>query len=193
MSETIEIVRDDFVYKVRIEQDQDAENPRDWYTLAEFVIIGYGGILSSDVSGKAGEALDHFIEQYGYTDSDRIIRAFNKWRVISGDKTHLFIGSGHGYSQGDWREYYALVSGDEYDRDYAESLADDEWNNYITWAFGDVEMYILEGPDGEMIGNCSGHYDRESMKKCYLPEIDHHANDRKREANLVGAGFVGII
>ena len=69
---------------------------------------------------------------------------------------------------------------------------------WTAWKMGDVYGYVVEGPGDTEVDSCWGFYgyaddDRKHIRADAQSAIDADVEDRVRRANLVGAGFVGIV
>lgn len=213
IADTFKIDRDGRTYDVKVYQDDDPINPRKEYDhpATQFYITGYrGDVYADELDGAAGDALAHFLDKYGRSEFDQIERAFHLWTVITGSPVKLFTGQSIGYSQSDWHDWYALVDTDVMERDgYGATpaeLARMEAGEYAAYAYGDVYgvQAFHTDPTGREwesdtlwgVVDRSGDYVREvagEQADKLAAEIDAHNAELARQANMVGAGFVGVL
>ena len=191
--ETLKVQRDNLIYKVHVYQDEDSENPRDYgHGQTDMFVRSYHGHDIVEDDTRSGDALYHFLKLYGFSDSDTVENAFNKWRIITGNTEYkLYSGTKHGYVQSEWFDWFLIVNTKVDDN--PDELAANHADTYAKWRFGDVELFQIEAPDGEIFDGCGGFYDLESMKEHYIPSIDCHYDMLVTEANRNSAGFIGVI
>ncbi len=144
-------------YEVRVDLDEHPSNPRTEYdhSATQFYVVGgsRSKVYHDELDGAAGNALRHFIDQYRYTETDQIERAFHLWTIITGSPVRLVTGSDQGYSQGDWHDWFALVDTEVMAREGYGSTPEDvakiEADEYSAYAYGDVYIVTVTGEDGD--------------------------------------------
>lgn len=196
MTETRTETRGNSEYTIELFPDLDAESPRSFdgkLTMLE-VRTSFGSLDLGELEGSAGRALAHFIDNYG---GDDIESAFRRWVAITGSDWRLFTGTRHGYSQGDWFDWFALIDTGDLrqimpDADPAE-IVKQEIDTYATWKFGDVIGYVVKDSSGEIVDSCSGFYSEADARANWIEAIDWHYHDLEDQANIKAAGFVGVI
>lgn len=227
MSETIKIQRGERTYEVYVDRDPSPMNPRTEYDhdATEFFIIAEedrGNVVVDELTGEAGAALQRFIDTYASTSwqtrNDKIARAFHLWTVLAGSPKVLVSGREVGYSQGDYRSWWALVDTAVMARDgYSqtpEEIAKTEADDYAAYAFGDVygvELYLddveLEDFKSWNLFDRSGEFVKQTANdlvhdyEAWLADLavmeaqqaETHAAELARLANTAGAGFVTVI
>jgi hypothetical protein len=210
--DTFTIDRNGRTYEVAVHVDESPSNPRVEYdhSATQFYITSYGysrwDEWHDELDGAAGNALRHFVTEYrnaGNPDwREKVARAFHLWTVITQSPVVLVTGSDYGYSQGDWHYWcwFALVDtavlkNEGYGIDAAE-LARIEADEYAAYAYGDVFGVVVslggsEIDDGALWGivDRKGDYTRSVAAEI----VDDHESWLVREANRVGAGFVGVL
>jgi hypothetical protein len=192
-----------FTFTVETWLDEDAESPRDWDNLVYFYVTSssYGRTnvdldeLTDDIADPSvGEALHHFLEIYD--DDAKIYRAFELWQALNPAERNawrLFDGSGHGYVQGAYHEYWALVNTrDPWLEVHAAQIVRQEHEVYSTWRYGGVQG-VTVSLNGEFVDSCAGFYDNEGIENFVTEAVESHAESLLTEANRAGAGFVGVI
>lgn len=80
---------------------------------------------------------------------------------------------------------------------YADRYTEACVTEYRAWATGDVVGYVMTAPDGQEVDSCWGYYGYDAnydhMLECARESATAHAHALMDSANLVGAGFVGVI
>lgn len=197
------IGRDTREYRVSVHHDDDAQNPRDNYdhpATQFFVTAGLHDDYVDELSGDAGSALAVLIDRCGRSNSDDVERRFKKWRAITGSPVVLVTGSNHGYVQGAYHDWYALVDTDVLTRDgygcTPEHVAKIEADEYAAYAYGDVFGVVVtlsgnEIDDGALWGIVDRHGDY--VREVATELIDSHEKFLIDQAQLAGAGFVGVL
>ena len=139
----------------------------------------------------ASRALEYFISEYGGDDGADVERRMRLWLRITGTPATFVSDAVNTYS--DSYHYFALVDSTWTDPRQAARAVMSEWR---AWAIGEVYGYVVEGPDGSHIDSCWGFIGDESrgyMLEQARDSVESDAGERLDTANLVGAGFVGII
>lgn len=206
LTETVDT--DAGVYTIELFYDQNAENPlTNWdHTGMAFLLSGDRGAFHDSMSDadRAGEVLSHWRIHQGF-DETQTERRFDKWRAITGSPWILVTGSGNGYDQSHWWYWSVLVDTTEFpDVDTARKAAIETMNVYEKWARGEFVMYDVTDPDGTNIDSLCDIDDDDYALSEARDSVAHDAIGRKIilanmaeekmiRANLVGAGFVGII
>lgn len=192
-------------YTIELFYDKDADNPlTNWdHPGMAFLITSarktYQDTLSD--AGRAGEAFVYFDD----IDSDRdvIQHRFDKWRAIAGSPWILVSGSG--YDQSHWWNWSVLVDSSQWsDVDTTHAAARDTMDVYQKWARGEFCGYVVTDPDGGQDDSCWGFDDDEyalseakSVVECAAEKrkirLDNENEEKIVQANLIGAGIVGLI
>lgn len=197
-------------YVIELSYDPDAENPLTSYDHPGMMFYVVGGRDcyhdTIDPTYDAGAAWKHF--QDVDDDFDAITRRFDKWRVITGSPWILVSGSGSGYSQSEWWTWFVLVDTTDYVGEeitkQATNAAHATMDVYRTWARGEFVEYVITDPDGTNVDSLCGIDDEKYALREARDSVAHDAVQRKIilanmaeekmiRANLVGAGFVGIL
>lgn len=175
-------------YTVEFPYDLDAESPR--ICNDTILVVNRGGDVSRDEahgsSTLEARALLNFLDEVGWSQLDQIERRFNKWRAIAHSSFQVFTGSGYATShQSDWFHYLML----------AESATDAECDLalYRTWLGGEVFGWVLLAPNGEHISSDFGYYATELAEQDWRAALDAAEEEAVRQANVAGAGFVGLV
>lgn len=194
-------------YVIELFYDDSAENPLTDYDhpgMAFRITEDRGHVVHDTLSDadSAGNALRSLMEEH---DGDELIRRYDKYRAITNTPWILVSGSGNGYSQSHWWNWSVLVDMTEwpYDAELIKS-AKVTMDVYQTWARGEFVYYVVTDPDGEKIDSCYG-IDNEDYALTEARDnvgffaelrkklLDNEAQEKMIQANLVGAGFVGLI
>lgn len=148
--------------------------------------------LRDDVSGyRANGRPTYRYSSAGIARYLRIAHGLYGVRMVSSDY--------HPYAPSTERERIAGIAWAPADvpAERADAYTDAAISEYRAYATGNVFGWRLTAPGGEFVDSCWGYYGFEANHACALEaatECAHeHAIELRTSANLVGAGFVGII
>lgn len=205
-------------YRIELFYDEDAENPLtnwDHPGMSIRVTAARSSVLC-DIRADGDEAAVRALRTFGDVnyDVDAVTRRYDKWRAITGSPWILVTGSGNGYMQSHWWNWSVLVdeSASWTDTDgevrplFMEPVkaVQDTMDVYERWARGEFIQYDVIDPDEKIVDSLSGIDDEEYALSEAKENVGSHAEKRKilldkeaeekiEQANLVGAGFMGLI
>lgn len=114
-----------------VEQDTDAEDPRQWGN-GEVIVYRAACRYSTDDTAVT-PAIRVFLDRYAeFGDADHALTIANRWAAVFTPGTVLALGGARGYSQGDWIEYVYVTDA---------CAPTDEFN---AWFAGDVWLVSCE-------------------------------------------------
>lgn len=152
-------------YKIRIENDQDVESPREWDNLGMMVCFHRRYQLGD--------------KKHGYTDPEHLMNELERvgdyialplYLYDHGDITMSTKPYACPWDSGqvgmifvsDMRARQQL--GEGYDRKKVEEILRQEVETYDQYLRGDVYWYSIEGPDGEVLDSCGGFFGQEYLE-----------------------------
>lgn len=201
-------------YRIEYMHDGDVGNPLEDAAsdgFGVYVITDHDSTNSNHLAhcGRAGEVLQHYANKY--SDPEKVATLWRRWRAMGNAPEWVLVtGHDHGYTQGDYHRWYALVDvahgwgdGDSYtlrQLDTAISYVQGVMSEFTAWRYGDTFGWQVYGPDGEPItdaeqGGCFGDpSDTDGYWRSDITDhINRHFEAQRHAANMVGAGFVGVI
>jgi hypothetical protein len=192
------------VYTVELHPEDNPPNPltdMDNEGMAFYVVGNREGVETDTLNDAddAGHAVKAWISDEHHISE--IERRFAKWKAITGSPWILVTGSGfNSYESYGWMVLvntgltYRASDGKDYPAlPRPVQTAHATMNDYQTWADGGICGFITKSPSGEVIDSVWGFYDNDEALEGGKTIAECDAADRLDAANLVGAGFVGIV
>lgn len=192
-------------YTVALHTDMDAENPlTNWDHTGMGFWVNYNSsrYVETDTlpDNDAARVLRTWVADEH--DQDDVMRRYNKWRAITGS-TWVLVAGEDSASRSDHYGWFGLVNTAETyvasDGNTYPVFADPvgalklTMDTYRTWAAGEVCGFVTTAPDGSEVATGWGFYDDDEALSQGRDAAEHDAAERVKSANLVGAGFVGVL
>jgi hypothetical protein len=184
---TEEIESDAGTYKIELFSDYDAESPLDWDNEGLAVYVTGRDDLDQLGDSREANALRTWIKD-GH-DTEGIARRYQLFKAMFGSEWSLAHGTGWGYPSDFWT-WYVLA-----DKDWTDpvSAANNLMDIYQHWAQGGFCGFVVTTPNGDFGDSCWGFDSDDAAMYQANDFIEIDAAQRLGQANLVGAGFVGIV
>jgi hypothetical protein len=185
------------VYKINLYQDiEPALHPLEddsevFAALVEY--SGYGGRWDRatdtlDSAGASGEALRKILAEHD--EPEEVGRRYKKWAAIAGSPWVLAMAGRSTVN----REYYRLAllaNSDELPQ--VNQAMQHAMDDYHTYANGEICGFVVLAPSGEQVESVWGFYSDDDAISEASEYVKLDAAERVQQANLVGAGIVGLV
>lgn len=195
------VITDAGEYIIELHQDTDAENPLTDWDNPGFAFYTTGrNLITNDTLDEAGDAGAFLYRLIGEDfDQNQVERRYSKWAAITGSEWMLVTGEDSS-SRSDFYTWYVLVNPavvgfaePEDVKAKTTHAAGAVMESYRKWAAGEFCGFVVNDPAGNHVDSLWSIDDEAYALEEARDIVAADVKDKLAAANLVGAGFVGIV